>query len=361
MKVESIVRRVADLGNPDSLRGLSDPYGIAIRSSDVISAYKSNPSLANDECPAELLGVADGKIFAGVGFMPIRILADGSEYETSANPNTQVAAEYRKTGFALDILQFAIDCPRDRIRLDFYVSPSARKAIKLYGGVVFDIRQFAMVKKSSLFLKGRLNFPAWIRNMVCIGLDALMFFHRAFVGLITMVRTIGWRMSMADDDENLNRFAELISEDTHRFKVMEDVAFLKWLLANDFCGKNVAQKHLWKVEKRGDLIGYVMMRQDGEGRGRIIDWQIVKGKESLLARMLLFASKKLIKTTKAVVVSVSATDLDLVKSFRHLLLPLPMQAATLGADDGSPLRKHVGWEDANNWRIRPTMGDSGLY
>ena len=361
MRVERIVRRVCDLDNPDSLRVLSDPYGIAIRSPDVISVYKSNPSLGDDARPAELLGVADGKIFAGVGFMPIKILADGSEYETSANPNTQVAAEYRKTGFALDILQFALDCPRDKIRLDFYVSPSARKAIKLYGGVVFDIRQFTVVKKSSLFLKGRFHIPTWIENLVCAGLDVLMFFYRAVIGLVTTVRTIGWEVSIADDEENLDRFAELISEDSHRFKVVEDVAFLKWILSNDFCGREVAQKHLWKIERRGDLIGYVMMRQDGDGRGRIIDWQIIKGKESLLGRVLLLAARKLIKTTKAVVISVSAADSDLVRCFKHLLLPLPIQAATVGADTESPLRKHVGWEDARNWRIRPTMGDSGLY
>lgn len=361
MKTQVVIRSVADLEANKKLEGLNDPEGIALREPGAIRAFVTNPSLISDQFPAELLGVAEGRICAGVRCMPIRISADGNIYESSANPNTIVSTQYRHVGFAIDILEFGLNSPRDNIRLDYYVSKRARKAIKLFGGHVFDIRQFAIVKGSSVFLRDRFKIHRSLTKVMCFCVDFVMFFHRALLRLLTCLKTIGWKMEIAEADEEIAEFSKMIAEDERRFKVLEDGKFIRWILENDFTDIRSSNKHLWKIQSKGRLLGFVMTRHNNGERGRILDWQVtpeIKHKEALL---LLFAALKLIHDCKSVVISVSAVDRKLVDYFSRMLPPLPLQAATIGAGADSPILKHEGWDNPANWRIRPTMGDSGLF
>lgn len=342
VKIETVIRSVKDLED-----------------SPVARAYRTNPYLDNLDQPAMMVGHAGTRKIGSVGTMPMPLWADGKEYVSSANPDTRVEPEFRKTGYALDLLDFGIASAKDGIRVDYYVSLQARKVLKLMGASVFDIRQFAVVRDSALLLTDKL--PRKFAAIGCLGLNLVFAVHRLILGALVDIRTWGWRFVLADDEASVGEFVSLVEKDTHRFRPNATVKFYNWILKQDFSGIENADKHLWKVIHKGQLLGFVMTRRNPSGRGRVIDWQVPDAYAHDLSWMLLAAAHRCLRTCKAVVLSVSAEDIGLVNGLKRFLPRLPMQAATVDAGADSPLQKHEGWRDAKNWRVRPTMGDSCLY
>lgn len=358
VEVKSITRSVKGLSDPSAFDGMEGAE-MVIRSKATVVTYQTNPFLESPDQPAELVGVVGNRVIGKVGTMPMLLWADGKEYRTSANPDIKVDPEFRKTGYAFDLFEFGTAASPDGIKADFYVSRQARGVMRMLGSIVFDIRQFAVVRDASLFFARRL--PRGFAHLGCWIMNVVFAVHRVLLGLLVGWKTRGWKFEKAGDDASIASFVGLIRQDGHRFKPSVSESFYKWLLAQDFMGVEVADKHLWKVTKAGELIGYVIARRDGTGRGRIIDWQTPVGGEKNYPWLLMAAARKCLRSCKAVVISVSSRDAAVVSGLKRFLPRLPLQAATVSASKGSPLLEHEGWQDDANWRIRPTMGDSGLY
>ena len=359
IKIKTIVRSVRDLSRPEVLGNVANVAKMTICGAAAIRAYQSNPYLESEDQPVEMVGIADGQVIGSVRTMPMPLWADGKEYVSSANPDIRVEAEYRKTGYALDLIEFGSKASPDKVKVDYYVSQSARRVAKAHGAAVFDIRQFAVVRDSALFLKNRL--PRKFAAIGCFGLNLVFAVHRLILGALVAIRTWNWRFMLADDEASVEEFVSLIEKDTHRFRPNATVKFHNWILKQDFGRIENADKHLWKVVCKGRALGFVITWRNLSGRGRVIDWQVPVAHECDLPWMLLAASHKCLRTCKAVVISVSCEDPDLVNGLKRLLPRIPMQAATVDADADSPLQQHNGWREQKNWRIRPTMGDSCLY
>lgn len=326
--------------------------------SRMADAYRNNPCLENMDQPVKMEGRVGGKLIGKVWSLPMPLWADGREYITSANPDIDVLPEYRKTGYALDLLEFGTTASRDKIKVDFYVSKSARKVARLCGGCVFDISQFAVVRDSSLFLEKRLS--GWVALVVCGALNFVFGVHRIVLGALVALKTRHWTFQCADNGRAIEEFTNLIKQDEHRFKPNATDKFYAWILKNDFGDIDESDKHLWRVAANGELLGFVIARRNG-ARGRVIDWQVAQGHETDIPWLLLATARRCLPRCKAVVFSISSIERNLIQVLRRLLPRLPTQAATVSVGDGSPLLGHDGWREQANWRIRPTMGDSCLY
>ena len=164
------------------------------------------------------------------------------------------------------------------------------------------------------------------------------------------------------NQEAIQQFCDLIAVDEHRFREDMDPKGISWILTNDFFPAAMADKKFYCVKVKDQTIGYFMTRRSEQGtRGRILEWQTVKGAESAIPWMLIRAAKLLIRNTDAVVVSVGAEETAIIKVLKKILVPFTTQHAVVGARNDSPLRKHEGWDKAVNWRIRPAMGDGCFY
>jgi len=362
MKVEvKILRRsVGELSSPGRYSKLEDPDNRLITNPSVVNTFVNNPFVRTKDQPAQIIGIVDGRIVGGVGALPMRMIADGTNYETSAGPDILVNPEYRTTGLAIDFIEMGRTMSPDWITVDFYVSRMARKVCGLMGSAVFSIAQFALVRKSEEFFAQRV--PSCLSWLACLVLDVLFALHRLGVWAIVSVKTWGWLVEDASDETGFGAFASLVAVDKHRFREDVSLTYLKWLFANDFDSVEMADKHLWRMGKGDVIYGYVLTRVSNKGRrARIIEWQATDGNEEKLPWMMLKIAMRVLGKTNAVVLSVSSDDVDLVQLFRRLLPRMPDQAATVGVGDGSPLEKHSGWRDQKSWRIRPAMGDCGFY
>ena len=327
-----------------------------------VAAFQNNPYLTSGQVTAQMLGVVDGKIMGAIGSFPFHIIADQKCYEVCACPLIHVHPAYRRTMYGAELSQKTVDLPTDKATLNYGLSEKSARLNRYLGAPIFDIRQFAYVKRSRHFFKQRL--PKTVSWFVCPMMDLAFWLHRVFVGIVVWLRTFRWKIERVDvnDEESLRSFCNMVATDEHHFREQIEPKWIQWVLMNDFFPSAMADKKLYCVKVKGKAIGYFMTRRSEHGaRGRILEWQTVKGSESAIPWMLIRAAKLLIRNTDAVVVSVGAEENAVIKVLKKLLIPFTSQYAIVGAREDSPLRAHDGWDQAVNWRVRPAMGDGCFY
>lgn len=359
-KVSLVARMASDFSDLNKLANYSDPSHMVGKDLNFIDVSRANPFLASFDFEMQTLGLVDNRICGSVSHLPKQIRADGVVYETSANPNIFVVPDARKFGVALDLFDRCCLVSRDHISLDFYVSRPARRVANMMGYSVFQILRFVIIRKSVALIGSRL--PRAVACLLGPLLDVVFAVHRAVVGLLVAMKTSRIQFCLADDDVSISEFVDMIARDSHRFRENVTCESVKWILKYDYFPMAKANKHLWRVVKGGQTLGFVLARENflGGPTGRIIDWQFKDEFVAATPWILLKMGLKLVRKINFVVIAMSAGD-HACSVMKKLLPRKPVQAATVGVGENSPLEKHEGWRVQANWRIRPTMGDSCLY
>lgn len=362
MEVKVVERKFSELKSLGRFADYEDPDRGLIDAESVADVFVSDPYLTDTERTAQILGVVENRIIGRISPFPLHVIADGALYEGAAGMNLSVNPNFRKTGFAIDLIERLDAYSKDQIQVGYYVSRVARKMIGMMGDAVFSIRQFALVKRSAYLLGKRL--PKWGRKIFCPVLDLIFFIHYAILRLVVGLKTRGWKIEQvrSDDVHGIGQFVDMVKSDRFRFRQSVDADFVQWALRHDFETAGNWEKSLYRVSIGGKAVGFFLSRATlGDDRGRLLDWQTEQGWERIVPWMLLKGALIQRHKVLATVISVSATDSAVVKVLKWLLPPLPLQAAVIGAGPDSPLRHHDGWQEQRNWRLRPSMGDSVFY
>lgn len=361
-EVRTFYRTVDELSSHGRFAEFKDLNAYLDFPKEKVSVFQNNPYLSSRQVTAQILGVTDGKIIGAVGMFPFHIIADKKRYEVCACPLTHVHSDYRRTMYGIELGQKTLDISADKATLNYGLSDKSARLSRYMKVPLFNIRQFAYVKRCRHFFAQR--FSKAIGWFLCPLMDVMFGLHRALVNLIVWARTFWWKIEQVDvgNKEAIQQFCEMIATDEHRFREDMDTKGIQWILTNDFFPSAMADKKLYCVKVKGKAIGYFMTRRSVKGkRGRILEWQTVKGAESSIPWMLIRAARLLIRNTDAVVVSIGAEEGTITKVLKRLLIPFTTQHAVVGARGDSPLRSHDGWDKAANWRIRPAMGDGCFY
>lgn len=361
-EVQTYYRAVDELSSHGRFAEFEDLNAYLDFPKEKVAVFQNNPYLTSGQVTAQMLGVVDGKIMGAVGMFPLHVRADKKCYEACACPLIHVHPDYRKTMYGIELSEKAKSISANKATINYGFSTKATRLNRYLRAPLFPIKQFVYVKRSRHFFKQRL--PKAVSWLACPLMDVAFWFHRVFVGIVVWIRTFRWKIDRVevDDEEAFRSFSDMIAADEHRFREEVDPNWLWWVLTNDFFPLPMADKCLYRVNVKGKTIGYFMTRRSVKGaRGRILEWQTVKGAESAIPWILLRAAKLLIRNTDAVVVSVGAEERAVIKVLKRLLIPFTAQHAGVGAREDSPLRKHEGWDQAVNWRIRPAMGDGCFY
>lgn len=359
-KVITEYRTISELSTIGRFASYEDPDKLIYTNPQIIKTFQTNPYVVSEDDVAQIIGVVSNRIIGGIGSLRLKISADNCDYVATANVDTFVNPEFRKTCYAIDMMSISINIPKDHCTINFNISPVARKVAKLMGRAIFLVRQFVLVRRSKFFFASRL--PKLVAMIVCPLLDVAFWLNRMIVAAIVKVVTIGYKLQdVANDDEKVAEFAGMIAADKHRFREHMGVEWFKWMLNNDFQDQANSRKRIFKIEKNGERVGFVMVRNSDHGkRGRVIDWQFEEKFEKMTPWLLLKAALK-IEGAEAVVIAIDKTDEYTLKILGRMLLHIPDQCAGVGAGAKSPLKQHEGWKEAKNWRIRPSMGDAAFY
>ena len=111
----------------------------------------------------------------------------------------------------------------------------------------------------------------------------------------------------------------------------------------------------------GELVAFWISKTDSSGdRGRIIEWQVAREYQEFEPWILLKAALGILPFCK--VVNLDTDDKSSNRLFGRLgFLSVQGQVCAVGADDDSPLRKHEGYAEQMNWRIRMSMADAAFW
>lgn len=351
-------RTIDELSAVGKFTDYKDPDRILYTDSQIIKTFQSNPYVDSGDDVAQIVGVTGKRIIGGVGSLRLRIVADKCSYVATANVDTFVNPDYRKSCYAIDLMSISINIPKDRCAVNFNISPVARKVAKLMGRAIFLVRQFVVVRRSRFFLMGRL--PKFFTFLACPLLDVVFWLNRIVVGVVVKLKMMGYRLQEVGV-ESVAEFAEMIAEDKHRFRQHMGVEWFKWMLNNDFQDQENSRKRIFRIEWEGERVGFILVRNSNHGkRGRLIEWQFEEKYESKTPWLLLMAALK-IKDADATVIAIDKTDVRSLKVLGRILMHIPDQCAGVGAGTKSPLKRHEGWKEAKNWRIRPALGDAAFY
>lgn len=360
IKVKTTFRTVSDLLKKDSLVGIEDPQNRLEISEAKRLTFERNPVL-KDGAKAQIIGTVDGKVMGRLNVFMYGVKADEKVYEALGGDSLWVDDLYRKTLYALDLVEMHNNLSADHLSLNTGISHDAQNLFKMSGNKMFPILKFALVKHCSELLETRL--PAWLRRIVGPILDVGFFFKRIQMSLAVRRKTRNWRFEPVDtaDEAAMRQVSESILQDPHRFAVHASPAWLKWIVENDFDAHR--EKVLYRCWDGKCLIGYVLARTPGNGRGRgkIKEWQLTPEHADREPWLLMAAAKHLIGKCDYVIVSFSPDSRETAETVRRFLLRLPDQYVTLGLGDDCPLARHRGYDDSRNWRIRPAIGDVSFY
>lgn len=360
--VQTYYRTVDELASHGRFSDFQDLNSYLDFPQEKVAVFQRNPYLSSGQVTAQILGVIDGKIMGAVGAFPLPIVAEKDRYEVGAYPLIHVHPDYRWTMYGVELVGKMMDLPVDKGMIGYGLSKQSLRLDRCLKIPLFDVKQFAYVRRSRHFFSSRL--PKAIRWLACPLMDVAFWLHRVFASVVVGLRTFRWKIEQVDvnDDAAFHTFCDMVTSDEHRFRQQVDSRWIQWVLTTDFFPLTMADKRFYCVKVKGQKIGYFMTRRSEHGtRGRILEWQTVKGSESAIPWMLLRAAKLLIRNTDAVVVSVGAEERAVIKVLKRLLIPFTTQYVVVGAHKDSPLRTHEGWDQAVNWRIRPAMGDGCFY
>ncbi len=166
----------------------------------------------------------------------------------------------------------------------------------------------------------------------------------------------------------LTAIAALISSDPHRFRENHTVDWLKWHL--DYAFHQYDPCKLFAVEKDGRMCAFYMTKrkfyEQASSRGfanlwlgSIVEWGTASTFAGMKPWIVVRAALEMRKCCDAVeVVTLDKSILRLLRLTGFVHVGDSNFRITAGAE--SPLRQHEGWDDLENWRLRPAMCDNAI-
>lgn len=362
VRVKTHFRSVAELGDSSWPNQFADPYKLIERSAWRVRTFQRNPYLKDTRHPAQMIGVVDGKAMGYIGPFPLHMFADGRIYEAEAGDDLFVHPDYRKSGYALDIMETLNNLSCDHLSINTGLSDMAQRLCQLLGQTNFTVLKFAYIKRCGHLFDAVL--PKAARMVICPCLNVAFWCHRQLLGVLLSFKVRGLLMKeiSSEDDASLSAASELIRADSRRFRQDIDERWLKWVLENDFSDDPKMVKKMYGIYRKGTMIGFALVRTSiRSGRCRILEWQFDKASSTKEPWLLIWIARQLIRSANFVAIAVGAEDKPVVGVLSKLLPQTKRQMVSIGLGENSPLQKHQGYDDPRNWRLRPGMGDSCFY
>ena len=359
--VRDFYRKVSLLDDSVCVATYEDPVGYAKLHPSKVSTIRNNPFLKSGSECGQLLGVCDSKIIGGICPIPLQVVADGKVYSAICGSSLMVIPEARSTGYGIDILDKMRVLCEDQIDVYCGLSSDSRKLLKLLNRVLFPVQRRLMIRRSREFTDHRRPLAVW--RMASLIFDATFYAHRLFIRML-----VGWKMRgfkvmqiEATNLSALNSCARLVEQDKHRFRLNITEQWLQWVLTNEFRPIEKANKRLYGVYKNGTLVAFWISKTDSHGdRGRIIEWQVSEEWALYEPWIILKAALKLLPLCN--VVNLDTDNDESNRLFKKLgFLQVPGQVCGIGADGASRLKRHDGWAEQCNWRVRMSMADAAFW
>lgn len=242
----------------------------------------------------------------------------------------------------------------DKIAVAGGVSRMAQPVYEFLGFVNFQMPRYAMP------LHGRRHFGLLTGAAIALYVR----FVRSVVE--TKLRGLTFERIERDDSEGVRQAAELIAADESACAEVHDEAWIGRHLREAFAEGRPLE--LRAIRKGLRLVGVTMTKLRRKERvrnlrdvrlGSVVEWQFADEMHGLEGWALVKTALDLWK--EADIVELATTDENVLQLLRRLGWRRAGESNfMIGVGDDSPLAGNVTVTRAENWRLRPAMGDNGL-
>ena len=167
--VQTYYRTVDELASHGRFSDFQDLNSYLDFPQEKVAVFQRNPYLSSGQVTAQILGVIDGKIMGAVGAFPLPIVAEKDRYEVGAYPLIHVHPDYRWTMYGVELVGKMMDLPVDKGMIGYGLSKQSLRLDRCLKIPLFDVKQFAYVRRSRHFFSSRL--PKAIRWLACPLMD----------------------------------------------------------------------------------------------------------------------------------------------------------------------------------------------
>lgn len=363
------IRPLSTLNRPAAHLGLVDQYGLCEFTAPRIRALETNPEKTSFEVPVQVLGLVDKKVVGQEIVFPLRIHAHDAVCLAFAGSGLFVHDEHRKTMLGIDLVEARETLSGDGIALGCGLSKMALPLHLMLDYVCFPMSRFMWLFRSRSVVEQRfgVSFASkCLFRLIDGGLCVWTWVLKSMVAL----RTRG--LSLHELECATKDVVTLIQRDAHPFSCVRTVEWLNWQLKGGFSGDPRGRQKLFIVKDRKQcVVGFFMYKvrfhetashhgYKNLTLGSLMEWQSVEPRKITPATLALMAVVEM-KRDGVDVVEVCTDDEDMGRSLKRMFFQrIGELSFVIRAAENSPLRKHAGWDQQANWRLRPIEGDNGL-
>ncbi|MDD2598649.1 MAG: hypothetical protein PHO37_05445 [Kiritimatiellae bacterium] len=363
------IRSLSQMNSASTTYEADDVFGLCDLSYAKRDALNSNPNKTDGDSPVQILGIADQKIVGQQTLFAVNVKANARIYIAYAGSGLFVHEDFRKSMLGVDLITRPVELSSDGIALGCGISQMALPVHLMFDYLCFSMPRLMWVFKSRSIVEKKIGRS--FLSPILIGFaDILLSVLATGFRVIGFFKTRGLAVEeVYNADESI---ANLLKGGGEQFSCEHTAAWLNWQLEHSFSEDERSSQKMFVIkDSSGSLLGFFMFKvrfhetasQRGYKNillGSLMEWQSAdqqKLSHSTLALLATLAMKKCGVDAVEICTNENAT----IKFLRRLFFPqIGELSFVIRATDSSPLRKHAGWDQPKNWRLRPSYGDNGL-
>ena len=369
MSERLFVRPLSTLSRSAAQLGLIDQYGLCEFTASRARALEDNPEKTSSDVPVQVLGLVDKKVVGQEIVFPLRVQAHGAVYLAFAGSGLFVHEEHRKTMLGVDLVEARETLSGDGVALGCGLSKMALPLHLMLDYVCFPMARFMWLFKSRSVVERRFGVSFASRCLSRL-IDGGLCVWTWVLKFTVARRTHG--LSLHELGCATEDVVTLIHRDAHPFSCVRTVEWLNWQLKGGFLGDPRGRQKLFVVKDgQQGVVGFFMYKvrfhetashhgYKNLTLGSLMEWQSAEPNQITPATLALMAVMQM-KRDGVDAVEICTDDEKMGRSLKRALLQRVGDLSfVIRASESSPLRRHTGWEQQTNWRLRPIEGDNGV-
>lgn len=338
-------------------------------SAQMLKAFRNNPWSASDNIIGRIAGYIDGREIGGEYVFPLRVRARETVIDVLAGSTLYVDERYRRSGLGMDLPELRWQHSPSRVALGAALSQMALPVHRLLDYVIFLLPRNIMLWRSRSLVETKLRGVQG-RFAACI-LDCGIALYSLVLRMVCTCKLSGLKVDevSVDDDATIELVSSLIVQDNSIFSEVHDAQWLRWHMSESFSKDGPLR--MFVARRNGTIIGFYMIKKrfykQASHRGfrniwlgSVVEWQVEQSFKGKLGWFLVDAAIRL-KKDGVDAVEIPTVDRPLNRFFRRIgWRQVGESNFVIKAGEESPLYGDVEMTKAENWRLRPAMGDAGL-
>ena len=364
--IKILYKRLGEIDADGCVRGVP---GLRL-DKNYVTALRENPFREGKDVVCVKVGIVDERVAGREYVFPLSIMCDDMVVSAGSGSCTTVEKWARKTGLGIELSSMKEDC-RDG---DFKVgecaglSQVAVKIRKYLNQPVFEYPRYIGLLKCRAVVETKLN--GILAKMVSWIGDAVLGIITAFGAAYARVMSSGYVVEpvSADREGQLREMESLARSEKCRFCEVHDARWFKWVLTNSFSSYGPPVAYI--VRRNNVAIGFFMVKKRFHEQashrgfrdvwlGSIVEWATLDAyKKFILWKIYIwyYRSRKELDA-----VEFPAAERWVVAFLkRHGWQKVGNANFCYNIRSGTGYEAPIGMDNAENWRLRPGMGDCAI-